>query len=421
MRTGKAGIPQNGLEERPMRVLQINAVYGIGSTGNAVRETQDYLMTKGVQVKTACSISMRHSEDIYIIGNWWGKKLHALGSRISGCQGHFSTISTWRLIRLIKHWRPDIVHMRNIHGNFLHFPLLMSFFAANDIATVLTLDDCWYFTGKCVHYHIDQCQRWKNECGHCPRLKKDNVSFFFDRTTFLLREKKRLYEKIPRLGVIGVSDWIIREAEKSVLASATKLQRIYNWVDFDIFKPSPRKADANSMIILAVAMDWQKEKGLYDILEVSRHLSQDEKIILIGEIREKITLPLNVINRKATTNQQELAEYYQKASVLLNLSWMESFGKVSAEALACGTPVICYNTTASPELIGEGCGYVVEPGDIEGVCEKLQIVKKNGNRYKQNCVDFAHRNFSKDANLRAMLAFYQDLSEHPRPVGRIDT
>ena len=75
---------------------------------------------------------------------------------------------------------------------------------------------------------------------------------------------------------------------------------------------------------------------------------------------------LGVIN-----DVNKLAEQYGQADALLHLSYQETFGKVVAEALACGTPAIVYNITALPELIGSGCGAVVEKGDWKAAGEAL--------------------------------------------------
>ena len=81
----------------------------------------------------------------------------------------------------------------------------------------------------------------------------------------------------------------------------------------------------------------------------------------------------NIVTCVGTVDRvDELVTYYNQADVLLNLSQAESFGKVTIEALACGTPVICYDNTAAPELVGEGCGYIIENGNVDLVIKKLK-------------------------------------------------
>lgn len=393
-----------------MKVLQINAIYRKGSTGRTVLETHEYLKQNDIKSFVACADN-NGDKEIFLIGTKLEKKFHALLSRLLGKQGYFSKKGTIQLLKYIDSIEPDIVHLRNLHSNYINLPMLLEYLAKKDIATVLTLHDCWFYTGKCVHYYVNNCFRWQKKCGSCPRLKQDNVSYFFDRTEEVLCEKQKLYNAIPRLGVIGVSDWIVEQARNSVLNCASILQRIYNWIDLEIFKPNANiKLENTETTILAVAMGWKREKGLADILEVSKYLKDDERMVLIGEVPRNVVIPPNITHIKSTSDPLELVSYYQKATVFLNLSWMESFGKVSAEALACGTPVICYNTTASPELVGNGCGYVVEKGDIRGVYEKIQMIKENKDMYCQQCVEFAKLNFDKNKNLEELMSFYRELS-----------
>lgn len=392
-----------------MKVLQINAVYRMSSTGRTMLETHEYLKQNGLESFVACADNAGDSE-VFLIGTKIEKKLHALLSRLLGKQGYFSKRGTKQLLKYIDSIEPDVVHLRNLHSNYINFPMLMEYLAKKDIATVLTLHDCWFYTGKCVHYFADNCFKWQEKCGNCPRLKKDNVSYIFDRTEAVLCEKKRLFNAIPRLGVIGVSDWITGEARNSILNCAPMLQRIYNWIDLETFKPNAdNKAENDETIILAVAMGWSREKGLMDVLEVSKYLKDDECIVLVGDVPGNVVMPSNVTHVNQTSNLLELVSYYQKATVFLNLSWRETFGKVSAEALACGTPIICYNVTASPELVGDGCGYVVEKGNIRDVYEKIQMIKGHKNVYSEKCVEFAKQNFDKTQNLKELVCFYREL------------
>lgn len=393
-----------------MKVVQINEVYGIGSTGEIVKDIHEFLAGSGIaETYVFCSKIQGKAENVYLIGKWAGKQIHAVGSRLTGCQGHFSYFATLNLLRHLEQIQPDVVHMHNIHGNFIHYPLFLRYLAQKNISTVLTLHDCWFFTGKCVHYHTDNCYRWKEKCGNCPRLKKDNKSYFFDRTQYVLEEKRNLYQDIKKLGVIGVSDWITEQAEASVLGCAKRIIRIYNWLDMDVFTPGVNCSDTEKMIILAVASGWKTEKGLRDIIEVAALLAKDEELIMVGDISEDIELPPQIIHISQIHGSENLVEYYQRATVLLNLSWMESFGKVSAEALACGTPIICYNTTASPELAGDGCGYIVEKGDILGVRAALDKVKGRKAEYTDDCIKFARDNFSKHKNLQKTISLYEEL------------
>lgn len=403
-----------------MRVLQINAVEEILSTGRTVTEFDAFLTAHGVDSYIACSTTVADTGS-YAIGTAFEKKAHALLSRLTGKQAWFSKGGTENLLKYIDKIKPDAVILRVLHGNFVCFPLLMKYLAKKNIVTVLFLHDCWYYTGKCCYYSQSDCDKWKSGCGNCPRLRFDNVSWFFDRTAQLWKAKKNLYENIPRLGVVGVSKWIADEARQSPLfASAVAVEGIYNGIDFDKFHAMPQAAQElrethhleNKRILLGVSSQWDMRKGLADLEELAKFVSENEQIVCIGMLPNGLKLPKNVLHIPRTDNVQALAAWYSAADVFLNLSKEETFGKVSAEALSCGTPVVCYNTTANPEIVGEGCGAVCKDLDVRAYWQAVQTVLANGKaHYADACQSFAHERFDKTANYAKVLAFIEKLMQ----------
>ena len=164
-----------------------------------------------------------------------------------------------------------------------------------------------------------------------------------------------------------------------------------------------------NFVILGVASTFSESKGLKDFIKLSEIIDDSFKIVIVGNI-DKSILPNNIISINATKDVKKLASYYNMADVFLNLSLEETFGKVTAEALACGTPAIVYNSTASPELIGKNCGYVIEPNNVTDVFQKIQEIKNNGKEfYANSCLRFAKDNFCKEKCINQTLEFYKDL------------
>jgi len=398
-----------------LKLLQINAVNGVKSTGTITIEIANHLNKKNHEVFIAYSKGKNYDNG-FLISNVFEKKIHALLSRLTGKQAYFSKNGTKRLLKYIERMDPDIIHLHNLHSNYINLGLLLNYISENDIPTVITLHDCWFYTGKCTHYTLDECYKWQEQCGNCPRLHKDNNSWFFDFTTQMLKDKENWFNNIPRLAVIGVSDWITNEAKKSILSSAKIIQRIYNWIDMDIFKPVSydkieRKLELdNKFIILGIASGWSDKKGLEDFISLSKLINKNTRIVLVGKINNKINLPQNIIHIDETDNMDQLAQYYSMADVFLNLSMEESFGKVTAEALACGTPVIVYNSTANPELVGDRCGYVCEPNNIKSVLKSINKIRsKERNYFKNSCIKFARDNFEMSDRINDYINLYKEL------------
>lgn len=386
-----------------MRVVQINVTYGnADSTGRNVRELHDYLLSNNVDsyVYTA-----RINDDtdidsrIRFFSSDLDRKIHAVLSRLTGLQGYFSVASTRRMLHGLKADDPDVVILHVLHSNCINFPMLCKYLAKKDIPTVLVLHDCWYFTGHCCYFTQSNCVKWQQDCCYCPQIHEWNKSWIFDTAHKCLRDKKKWFDAIPHLGVVGVSDWIVGEAKKSILKDATIIQRIYNWIDLEVFKPQNTQelrkqlgiAD-NEKVLLGVASAWNDRKGLQEMLLIAKGIP-DAKVVMIGKLPENVEIPENMVCVGLVRDPAQLAKYYSMADLFLNPSVQETFGKTTAEAMSCGTPVIVYNTTACTELVGEGCGSVEEK---LLATEYIKTVKESLEKTKMpdNCRQFAKKNFS---------------------------
>jgi len=399
-----------------MKILHINAVNKIRSTGRMIEEMNTYLSDYNVESVVAYSVGP-HDDKSYRINNIIDAKVHAMLSRITGKQGYFSKKSTGKLIEYIRRFQPDIIHLHNLHSNYINVPELLNFISKDNIPLVLTLHDCWFFTGKCTHYFDEKCYKWQTICNKCPQLKKDNKSIFFDKTEKMFLDKKKLFSNINNLYVIGVSKWITDEAKKSpILQKANVIKTVHNWVDTNKFcyrelKVSEKiKFDGYDKIILGVASNWSKSKGIDRFISLSKRLKKNECIVLIGNINQDQDLPKNVINIKETHDENELIKYYLSADVFVNFSSQESFGKVTVEALACGLPAIVGDSTANPEIINSSCGYILNNYEEEKVIKLLDNIFINGREYyKDNCIKFVQKNFNLEKQINKYFKFYEGI------------
>lgn len=401
-----------------LKILQINAVHRVLSTGRNMAELNANFTRSGHQAIAAYSVgTVEDSQSEYLIGDRKGQKVHAFLSRLMGLQGYFSSHATRKLLRYLDTCKPDVVLLNNLHANYIHLPMLLKYLAKKQIPTVAVLHDCWFYTGKCCHYTVANCYRWQESCGNCPVKRSYNPSWFFDRTSKMLRDKKSGFTAIPKLGVIAVSDWLLNEAKKApVFQNAVAMERIYNWIDTKKFIPrdsSARKQALNlsgKQVILCVAGHWDHTKGLHTVLELAEQLQGEEHIVMVGSLPAGTSLPQCITHIPKTDDVDMLIDLYNLSNVFFQPSLEETFGKVSAEALCCGTPVVCFRSTANPELIGPGCGAIVNPGDTIGALNEIRNILSIGkDNYKSNCRAFAEAHFEMEANTTQYLAFCQRL------------
>jgi glycosyltransferase involved in cell wall biosynthesis len=369
-----------------MKVIQINSVCGFGSTGNICIDISNGLNERGHQSKIVYGQLNSDYIDSYKFGYTCENHLHNIQSRIFGLQGYGSLFGTIQLIKFLKVERPDIIHLHNLHGNYLNIDLLFKFLSKLDIPIFWTLHDCWPFTGKCAHYTDVKCQKWKVECNNCPQISSYPPSLILDRSQKMFRDKKQLFTSLKNLIIIPVSNWLADQVKNSFLG-VFPIHPVYNWVNHDIFKPNSNKIKKSGNVdlqILSVSAFWKKDSNkVLDLLKLASCLPENISLKIIGLLDSGILLPKNIEHLPFIGDPNSLAKVYSNSDIYLHLSTEDTFGKVIAEAMSCGTPCIVYNSTACPEILGYEAGVVVDARNIEQILNAINLIRQNNIEYYQ--------------------------------------
>lgn len=406
-----------------MKVVQINAVYGYGSTGLIVKDIAEAVEADGGEARIAYQYAAPIPEDGFRIGNKIDWKLHALYTRMTGKQAFASRAATKRLLRYLREEKPDVVHLHNLHANYINLPLLLEYLTEEEIATVITLHDCWFFTGKCTHFAAEKCEAWRSGCGNCPKQFEPPASLICDASAEVLQKKVELYERMPKLTVVGCSKWISDLAKKSRALKNCRVTQIYNGVDTAIFAPMDRekcrsrygiKAD---FVILGMANKWLDQRNQNILNKISRQLQENELLILIGCSEEQKKIASGYDRVRAVgfiEKREELAEYYNAADVFCNLTFEDTLPTVNMEAISCGTPVITYDSCGSPELIENGnTGYVIRQLDQTELEKAFQNIR-SGTISRKACRSYALNFFEKTARYQEYLNLYRSFTSQGR-------
>ena len=341
-----------------------------------------------------------------------GEYVHYAESLLFDNHGLASRRATKALIEQIKQIHPDIIQLHCVHGYYINYKLLFEYLNTTNIPIVWTFHDCWAFTGHCAHFVTVGCEKWKTECFHCP-LKGDYPKTIIDNSKRNYNLKKSLFAANSNLHIVSVSNWLADLTKQSFLKNKD-INVIHNGVDLISFSPKEVK-NKDRFRVLGVSGVWYKDKGLYDFYKLRGLLDKDRyEIVMIGLSGEQIKeLPVGIIGIERTTSVSELAEYYSSADVFLNPTYADSFPTVNMEALACGTPVITYNTGGSPEIIDKLTGYVVEKGDIEGAASIIQILADKNTEdlleQRRQCRLRAEQHFDKKRCFDYYIELYEGL------------
>lgn len=400
------------------KVLQINVTANSGSTGRIAEQINQSAAACGWETYFAYGRNMQPCKSKLIhVGNMLQVYEHYAEHRLFDNDGLASRLSTQKLVREIKKIKPDIIHLHNIHDHWLNYKILFEYLNTLEIPIVWTQHDCWSFTGGCKHFTRLKCNQWVTGCTtDCSFRRGINLRKYISHSANHYQLKQRLFTNTQNLTLVPVSHWLESVLKKSFL-SVKSIQTICNGVDVDVFKPSDnfnivlkRYGLENTKYVIGVATAWSGCKGFNDYCKLASKLPLNLKIVLVGLTEKLIRAARNygIIGIPRTENVGELVALYNGASIVMNLSYEETFGLTTVEGFACGTPSIVYNATASPELVTPETGIVCEPGDIDGVAkavEELLSRKKNISA----CRDRAVKYYNKNDRFNEYIDLYENL------------
>jgi glycosyltransferase len=401
------------------KLLQINITANWGSHGKIAEGIGKAAIEQGWQSYIAYGRWANPSaSQLFHIGSRWDEMRHGLASRLLDNHGLMSQKATKSLLQLVRNINPDIVHLHNIHGYYLHYPLLFQFLRQYNIPVVWTLHDCWSFTGHCAHYEFCGCEKWKTHCAECPQKKAYPKSWLLDRSFRNFEQKKETFLSLNHLTLVPVSQWLQHQLQQSFFKH-TPIHLIYNGIDTNVFSKQTEVSwikekygiPAHCAIVLGVASNWYR-KGLPDFLQLASLLPPSIRIVLVGlnKQEQKLAARAGIVGISRTDSQRELCSLYSAASVYFNPTWEDTFPTTNLEAMACGTPVVTYKTGGSPEAITAETGVVIAKGDIQTAATKIELLcQQPATTFEDACRQHVVRHFNKEERFSEYLELYTQL------------
>lgn len=377
-----------------MKIVQINTVCNTGSTGKIAADLYYIAEKAGDTPFIAYGRGTAPDEmKSFKIGNSIDFVHHVLVNFFLGKSGLGSKAVTRRFLKWLDEIKPDVLHLHNLHGFYIHVEMLFEYIKAHNIPVVWTLHDCWPLTGQCAHFDYAGCAKWQTACQKCPIYRSNYpYSLFRDNSRQNYQLKKAAFTGVKNMTIVTPSNWLADIVSKSYLKEYP-VTVIPNGINLDVFKPAFDEAHSSTgknlltanasspQIVLGVANVWTKQKGLDFFLRLSDLLDDCYHIVLVGlskkqqsKIKSKYGRRITALTK--TSTQEELVSWYQKAYVYVNPTLEDNFPTTNLEALACGTPVITFNTGGSPESITEKCGIVVEKGNMGQLKEAILSLDK---------------------------------------------
>lgn len=410
-----------------MRIIQINT-FPYKATGAIMMGIHQLLVRDGDESYVAWGRG-RDSQNEHEISmkDDFGVKFHGVYTRITDKTGFASWNATRELISKLDEIRPDIIHLHNIHGYYLNIEILFNYIKKKKIKVVWTLHDCWPMTGHCAYFDMVECDKWMYGCSHCEQKNTYPASNVMDSSAWNWKKKKSLFSGLNAY-IVTPCFWLKEIVQKSYLCEyPTRV--IYNGIDTDIFRPQyneelrKKYSPDGKPIVIGVASEWTERKGLADFIQLAKEY-QNIHFIVIGVNTKQIKkLPKELTGVCRTSNIDELVAFYSIADVFFNPTYEDNFPTTNLEALACGTPVVTYDTGGSYEVIerarrtqGKVIGQIIKKlspkaVDLNVVIEKIhkmiQYLNEN-NQVRKECRNIA-LSYGKERRLTDYINLYKEI------------
>lgn len=349
-----------------MKVIQINT-FPNKATGSIMMNLHNLSRENGIESYVVWGRG-RQAENKYEISieDKIGVKYHGIYTRVTDKTGFASFKATKKLLNKLDIIKPDIIHLHNLHGYYININLLFNYIKERQLKVIWTLHDCWPFTGHCAYFDRIECDKWKYMCDRCPQKQTYPSSFFFDNSRWNYQKKKDLFSGLE-LTIVTPSQWLAEITKLSFL-NKYDIKVIYNGIDLNVYKPvkssfRQKYSIQDKTIILGVASEWTERKGLKDFIKMSNIMDDSYQFVVVGLSKKQIKkMPKNFICLQRTKNVQELVEIYSAADIFFNPTYEDNFPTTNIESLACGTPIITYDTGGSPESIQlyDNIGYKID-------------------------------------------------------------
>lgn len=297
-----------------------------------------------------------------------------------------------RIARYANELKPDIIHLHWIANGYLRIELLKNFRSP----IFWTLHDMWPFTGGCIY--SDGCQRYQDTCGYCPQLKSEKEH---DLSKSVWKRKANAWEKL-KINLIAPSNSFAECASSSSLFSNRYIAAIPHGLDLSTYKPTAKKVareilglplDKELILFGAASGSSDPRKGFQFLKKALSYLKSNshEKnfaLCIFGGSQEAkmLDLKFSTYHLGRFKDDISLALIYSAADVMVVPSREETFGQTASEALACGTPVVAFNTMGLKNIVDHKLnGYLAEPFESQDLARGIEWVLTDRERHSKLC------------------------------------
>lgn len=321
---------------------------------------------------------------------------HGVETRLFDRHGLAAPEATRRFIDAVERFDPDIIHLHNIHGYYLNYPLFFDYLRSSRRRVMWSLHDIWPITGHCPFIITDCPDRWRVACGNCP-VTDEYPRSLIDGSRRNLETKRRAFADIPGLTILPVSHWLDGLLPKSILAGYPT-RKISIDIDLDTFHPGTLSPQP---LVLGVANVWDARKSPEFFGKLRKALPPEARIVLAGRYRGKAIEGVEFIGSFA--DRAALARLYASAHVFVNPTLADNYPLANREALACGTPIVSRRVGGAVEGLEGSRSVAAFDTDERLISATLTMLERQP---RTEARALAERLFAGKPNLKALFELY---------------
>ena len=401
-----------------MRVLFIATADIVGGAALLADSLAGSLLSKyGVETQFLVSEKFSNKKNVIQTRSkqaWFFEKCFDKFLNLFGFQYYFIPISSAKILKKARKYAPDLIHLHNIHGGYFQTNLLPRL--AEIAPIVWTFHDMFPITGHCAYSF--ECEKWKTGCGNCERLDI-YPSIKKDRTNALWNYKSKVYNSAD-FTIVTPSLWLKKCVEESFLKNNV-VRLIYNGIDLETFKKTDKAEARNELglpqdkkIVLFSANGGVKNpfKGGDFVFEAFEKLKNRKDILFLnigGKNEEKSE---NWLDFGYVKDPQTMAKLYSAADIYLFPTLADNCPLTAIESLACGLPVVTFETGGVPEIIENNkTGLVVEYKNGEMLTSALEKLLDDDDlrqKMSENALEVSKK-FAKEKMVQEYFELYKEL------------
>ena len=352
----------------------------------------------------------------YQIGSKLENRIHKLLAMITGLQGYFSIFATWRLFRYLNKQQVDTIYILNIHQWYINERMLLNYIAKKNLALVYIMIDEYAFLGRCC-FSLG-CHHFTTGCGRCPSLKDHYPpTWFFDRSAQIFRMKQKAYSRLNR-AVFVSPEYQILLSKKSPIMNGVHTEIVDEGIDVSVYMPKDTTELKKSLgisedkiVLLSAAPFSDPRKGCEYFLKLAFEFENDERFVFVhvGFDVENVATPKNFVKVGYIYDQNKYAEYLSMGDLLIFLSSADTLSNTCMAALACGTPLLCFNISGMPYLGDSTVLTLVEPNNYEQLKNVVNTTSKKSLEKRSICRQYAERRYDQKKYNEKLIALAKSL------------